>query len=92
MADKTECDGSEISKGIQPDLKSCAQSCRGISSMFIFGTNDFGNIRCYTNGCVCSCETAALPDGTCPVHVAHNGYNLFKVEEGQSSGWYMLKQ
>ena len=82
MADKTECDGSEIWKPKTSDLESCAQSCRGISSMFLYGTNDFGSIRCYTDGCSCVCETAAMPDGTCS-RIGNNGWKLYKYEEGK---------
>ena len=90
MADKTECSGSEIGKPLAPDIESCAQSCRGVSSMFIYGRNGGSCNRCYTNGCTCVCETGAMPDGTCPTTSAHCGYDLFKVEEGRSSGWYIL--
>ena len=83
MADKTVCAGSQIYKGKAPDLESCADSCRGISSMFVYGTNDFGTNRCFSDGCECHCETGAMPQGTCS-RVSHKGYKLYKYEEGSS--------
>ena len=82
-ADKTECAGSEINKRNEPNLESCAQSCIGISSMFIYGTNDFGDNRCFSNGCACFCETAAAPEGTCS-KVGNSGYKLYKYEKRRS--------
>ena len=55
----------------------CAEACKGVAEIFIFGTNDFGNDRCYEDGCKCICETSAEDDGTCDV-VQHDGYRLYK--------------
>ena len=85
MADKQECAGSEVNLRGVKDMKSCARECYGVSSMFLYGTNDFGTNRCNEAwiglGCVCVCETAAKEDGTCNM-VKHNGYRLFKYETG----------
>ena len=85
VADKQECGGSEVNKRGVKDMKSCARECYGVSSMFIYGTNDFGTNRCgeawVGNGCACVCETAAKVEGTCNM-VKHNGYRLFKYEKG----------
>ena len=59
------------------DILDCAKECKGKASMFIFGTNDFGNDRCSEEGCHCSCETSATPGGTCNM-VTNTGYRLYK--------------
>ena len=81
QASKTECSGSEISKGKLPSVDECASECKGISSMFAFGTNDYLKNRCDNNGCNCLCETSAAEEGTCD-RVDHNGYRLYKYSKG----------
>ena len=80
VEDKAECDGSEILKTLTFDVGHCAKVCLGISTMFAFGTNDYGTDRCDEGGCNCLCETAAASDGTCN-KVSHNGYRLYRVYE-----------
>ena len=80
VAEKKECDGAEIEYGYNETIASveeCANKCRKSSSMFAFGTNDFGVPRCDNNGCQCLCETAAADDGTCD-SVQHKGYRLYR--------------
>ena len=77
-AERKECSGSEISKSKKLNIESCASSCKGFSSMFIYGTNDFGANRCNSNGyCDCYCETSASNKGTCNM-VDNNGFRLYK--------------
>ena len=86
IADKTECGGSEISKGTKKTLSDCAKTCQGLSSMFIYGTNDFGEDKCKTNGtedCPCYCETSYNKAGECKM-VENNGYRLYKYKDGKS--------
>ena len=83
VEDKTECSGTEKSMTLTFDVGHCAKMCQGISTMFVFGTNDYGNDRCYDGGCKCLCETAAKSDGTCN-KVSHNGYRLYRVYEIQN--------
>ena len=92
VAEKVECRDDEIGNNDfwRPHtLEQCATSCLGVSSMFIFGTNDFGKDRCdvringiYLEGCFCYCETSAKPDGTCNMK-KHNGYRLYKFDTGK---------
>ena len=77
VAEKKECDGSEVSKGKKSSLEDCATECRGTASVFAFGTNDYGTIRCNDAGCTCLCETSATVDGSCD-QVNHNGFRLYK--------------
>ena len=49
--------------------------------MFIFGTNTFGNQRCSSLGCQCSCETSATNEGTCNI-IDNNGFRLYKYTSG----------
>ena len=74
-----ECAGTEISKGNKGSIDDCAKACNGVASMFALGTNDFGVIRCYSDGCTCLCETGAADDGTCDT-VSHKGYHLYRFE------------
>ena len=89
MSEKKECSGSEESMGRFLVVDECASSCKGISSMFAFGTNDFGTNRCYDDGCSCLCETSATEEGTCD-SVNHNGYILYKYKMTTSKGKYNL--
>ena len=81
MAHKKECGGSENSQGRVGAPEACASKCRGKSSMFALGTNDYLTNRCTSSGCTCLCETAAKSDGTC-IQVNHKGYRLYKYEKG----------
>ena len=66
-------------------IDECAMACDGVSSMFVFGTNDFGTTRCYADGCTCLCETGAKNDGTCDT-IENKGYHLYRF--GTSSKYY----
>ena len=81
VAHKTECDGSETEKGKFSHVGECANKCQDSSSMFIFGTNDFGNARCTDGACWCICETSATSKGTCHQD-SHSGYNLYRYTKG----------
>ena len=86
VEEKVECTGAEVAKPVQLDEANCADSCKDISTLFVFGTNDFGTNRCEPNkGCYCLCETAAGPDGTCTT-IQHNGYRLYKIEMNTANG------
>ena len=85
VAEKTECSGSEIDKGQLTSVDDCASQCKGVASMFAFGTNDFGTNRCNDKGCSCYCETSATVEGTCE-RVDHNGYRLYKYGMTNSKG------
>ena len=83
VENRAECTGSEIRApgGYKVNTRNCAESCKGISTMFAYGTNDYGTIRCNEGGCNCLCETAATPEGTCTIK-GHPGYRLFRYENG----------
>ena len=81
VADKTECAGSETKKKDVSTADECSKICKSQSSMFAFGTNDYGTERCSSTGCTCLCETAASMDGTCS-QTSHNGYRLYKYKTG----------
>ena len=88
-AGEKECGGSEVSKGKLPSVDDCASQCKGVASMFAFGTNDYLTNRCNSNGCQCLCETSATEDGTCN-SVNHKGYRLYKYRITTSKGDYPL--
>ena len=82
MAEKKECLGSEMYKGRVHSVDACGSLCQGVSSMFIFGTNDFGyEGSCYSAGCNCYCETSATNEGTCDIW-SNYGYRLYKYVSG----------
>ena len=78
VADKKECDGSEFGIGLVSTLEECAKKCVW-SSMFIYGTNDYGKNRCEGTSCRCICESAATTVGTCD-QIDHKGYRLYKYK------------
>ena len=88
VAEKKECDGLEIlfnDEESKNSIVDCANECKGKASMFLYGTNDFGNDRCSENGCSCSCEISATRGGTCNM-VSHTGYRLYKfLDNGKYS-------
>lgn len=87
VAIKKECTGTEVWKGRLANVEECANACRYTSSMFVFGTNEFGNSRCGNyNYCNCYCETSAKADGTCST-TNHNGYNLYKFSTVNGMCW-----
>ena len=89
VAEKKECTGDELFAGNLATLQDCANTCSKISSMFVYGTNDFSSDkrhhRCFANsngqiGCNCFCETQATNDGTCETGL-HLGYRLYKFSD-----------
>jgi len=86
VADKKECyDPSgkvNIVHNQVKDVGDCAKLCRRKSSMFAFGTDDFGTNRCNTKGCRCLCEVSAKQEYqviTC-TQVINNGYRLYRFK------------
>ena len=88
VSEKKECLGGDYENGKFHAVDDCAALCNGVSSMFAFGTNDFGTSRCYVDGCRCLCETSATAEGTCTT-VDHNGYRLYKYSI-PTQGYYYL--
>ena len=77
VAETWECGGFEKYAGRKTTLEECAYSCRRSTYMFIYGTNDFGENRCDSSGCVCYCELQSVP-GRCDYRVRHKGYRLYR--------------
>ena len=77
MAEKKECKGRELYIAGVESLEDCAKRCQTVSTMFAYGTNDFGLERCYDQKCKCVCEPTASAEGTCKTK-AHNGYRLYR--------------
>ena len=84
VAERKECGGAELWMGRLPSIEACVAKCRGVASMFAFGTNDFGWNSCYNDECTCYCETSAKDDGTCNL-ISNSGYRLYKYH---SEGYY----
>ena len=73
------CKGKEPYKGRKRTLQECADACRGVTDMFIYGTNAHGNKRCYKDGCKCYCEINT--EIGCQNLTPHTGYNLYSIGE-----------
>ena len=87
---KMECAGSGKSIWGQADVSECAGKCKGIASMFTFGTNDYGTPRCGNSGCDCYCMLDATSTGSCDQN-NHAGYRLYRYNSTiQSQGNYFL--
>merc|ERR1712217_251495 len=84
VAGATECSGkSEYSPGRFPQLEECANACKDMSSMFLFGTDEYDNSGCNENGCACWCETG----GTCN-QVTHTGFDLYQYVQDEANQAY----
>ena len=59
------------------DIKDCAKKCRGVSSLFIFGTRPLG---CSVYGCKCHCEIDASSDGSC-AYVPNKDKQLYSIDD-----------
>ena len=67
-----ECDGTEINKGRFLTVDGCSLACKGIATMFIYGTGK----KCNKKGCICWCES------TCSMIPIEN-YELYEyVNQG----------
>ena len=87
VALRAECEGKEIFKKTHLSLNACANACRGISQMFMYGTNQFGVTRCYGDkGCDCYCEMATS-NYECNKQLHHGGYNLYKYLGEWQEAW-----
>lgn len=88
--ERKECGGTETDVGSKKTLSECAKSCRGTSSMFIYGTNDFGDPKCTNSeGCSCYCEISSR-GGECN-KVDHNGYRLYKYKNVDKGTFIITK-
>ena len=90
VEEKKECSGSEFENGKFHVVEDCASQCKGVASMFAFGTNDFGESRCYNDGCRCLCETSATEEGTCTT-VDMDGYRLYKYSSPNLGDYYVSR-
>ena len=77
---KARCQGSEEGHGKVASINACASMCNQITSMFIFGTNDFGKDECDGGNCDCFCESDAADDGTCQ-QIADKGFRLYRFKK-----------
>ena len=82
----TECSGEEIFVGPFDSITECANKCRGISTLFAFGTLRYepGSFQDFeSGGFKCLCETSAKADGTC-VAAPSKVYELYKYANPDS--------
>ena len=58
----------EVKSVVFPNISSCAASCAGISTMFVYARMDGPNCKSvggFIVGCECRCENQSKNDGTC---------------------------
>ena len=65
------------SKERMTDIAECAESCRGHSLIFAFGSGSGG---CSIYGCDCHCE---LDTNDCSGWKKDNGVNLYRFDKGK---------
>ena len=81
VAEKKECSGTEVQVGKFHSLADCGSACKGVASMFVVQTGDFGGTRCVSERCECYCEISATYLGTCDI-IDNKGYRLYKYNSG----------
>merc|ERR1711962_236866 len=77
-----ECNGKERLMGNKDTLRDCVKACGNSSDMILYGTNEFGTIRCHekgAKGCKCWCEDATA--FVCKKRIANKGFNLFRYND-----------
>ena len=73
IQENAECVGAEVSKGRYLKVDGCSLACKGVSTMFIYGSGP----KCNKKGCICWCEINARSNGTCSTSSIQH-YNLYK--------------
>ena len=77
---KKKCRGGHINKGTRATVEECAEECKDLAHMFIYQNDPKSSCKLY--GCMCYCQTAASPDGTCEQEDIE-AYNLYRfIHEG----------
>ena len=72
-----ECSGDEYFVGYVT-RNQCAVACYDNSSLFAYGTNDYGKLRCKSDGkCKCLCEDPGNQNGWCSM-TPNDGYRLYR--------------
>jgi hypothetical protein len=73
-----ECAGKDYKyQGVAHSLADCEKRCKS-TDIFIYGTNEFGTVRCYGNrGCRCYCYYRDTTISACRKTEVHKGYNLY---------------
>ena len=81
IARKSSCpDVASVEQEKQESVEGCANQCRGEYGMFVYGTNEYGKKRCFTEDEVLMCNCYCFVDSLtykCPDINAHAGYNLY---------------
>ena len=80
MAEQKYCEGEQVHRADVSTIDGCAVQCDGLSSMFVVGTNDYGNSsQCVDGKCKCICQPDAANDGTCD-QKSDTRFRLFKFK------------
>ena len=74
---------SKVYKGLQSSVESCGLACKGVASIFLYGTNDYVGGK--SDSADCYCETDATDQGTC--NTTKNG--PFRMYRYLNSGVYV---
>ena len=63
-------------------IHECARKCHGLTQMFAYGTNDFGQQGCQDGLCKCHCVRVAKPkDESCQL-INQEKYRFFWYKSG----------
>ena len=90
VGEKEECDGAKYEDKRYRTLSDCASQCKGVSSMFAFGTAEFGDSQCLGDAtCRCLCETSATKEGTCTT-INNDGYRLYKFLQTGTGDYFVV--
>ena len=87
MALSAECEGEEKSQEEQSSMFKCAQACRHVSPLFIYGKHSKKGSACNPAGCLCYCQLNVTNDGRCMKQKHANTFDLYRYtvikEEGK---------
>ena len=77
VASKSRCNRgvSEITKGRVSDIQTCADKCRGVSTMFLYQQQSYCDIK---DGCECYCEVTENFGRPCEFG-SDDGYDLYRL-------------
>ena len=83
-ANKKHCDSEGVDfKEVKRSwtIDECGQQCKGVSSIFMLGTNDYrdneNKKKCFDDGCICRCAIFASVTGTCELR-DNLGFRVYK--------------
>ena len=85
------CSGQKIPRDLAESVDDCANKCRGVSKMFMFGTDDFGyHSTCESGRCLCYCESDSEPEGSCTID-DYDGFRQYEFTIYDYGKYYKMR-